>query len=174
MNNRYEIEKNCFSFKIDGVEQDLKAAHTKTVTDGSTVTDIYEFGSIRVTNVKKYYDGFDGVEWVNYFENTGDTASPIISDIFDADISLPLGDFEEIPRSRWSWSPKKENALAVYTPTGSSHGASDFECLTGKSLNAKMTNWLTGDGELFFESKTGRSSDTDTAPFFNLNNANAD
>ena len=174
MNNRYEIEKNCFSFKIDGAEQDLKAAHTKTVTDGSTVTDIYEFGNIRVTNVKKYYDGFDSVEWVNYFENTGDTASPIISDIFDADISLPLGDFEEIPRSRWSWSPKKENALAVYTPTGSSHGASDFECLTGKFLNAKMTNWLTGDGELFFESKTGRSSDTDTAPFFNLNNANAD
>ena len=50
MNNRYEIEKNCFSFKIDGVEQDLKAAHTKTVTDGSTVTDIYEFGSIRVND----------------------------------------------------------------------------------------------------------------------------
>lgn len=137
MNNRYEIGKNCFSFKIDGTAQDLKAAHTKTVTDSSTVTDIYEFGNIRVTNVKKYYDGFDGVEWVNYFENTGDAASPIISDIFDADISLPLGDFEEIPRSRWSWSPKKKTPLRYIRRQGQATAHRTLNVLQENSLTQK-------------------------------------
>ena len=45
---------------------------------------------LQITNIAHYYDSFSAVEWVNYFENKGKNDSEIITDLWDANIHIPL------------------------------------------------------------------------------------
>ena len=58
---------------------------------GNEITTVYTFNDgLKVTNIAKKIDKFGAYEWVNWFENTGNKSTEIISDIWDACFSVPL------------------------------------------------------------------------------------
>lgn len=49
----------------------------------------YDFGNgLVITNEAKKYERFGAYEWVNYIENTSNSPTEIISDLFDCDVKL--------------------------------------------------------------------------------------
>ncbi len=145
--------------------------HTVEVTqNGNEWTTVYCFpDGLRVTNVAKKSAAFGSYEWVNYFENTSDTATEIISELWDCDCALPAS--HEEPRAASPWYPSREQYAFVLNPNGSTNvDETDF-----------MTHMVDGgahhDNFLFvgkpakqFSSIGGRSSDG-SAPFFNIHQA---
>ena len=58
---------------------------------GNTVTTVYTLDNgLKVTNILTKYPEYDAYEWVNWFENTSDAPTEIISELWDCNVSLPL------------------------------------------------------------------------------------
>jgi alpha-galactosidase len=101
---------------------------------------------LRVTAEVRLYPEFPGVvDWVLLFRNDGTTDTPIIENI------MPL---------RWA-IPAVPGDLFVRHAQGSNNSADDF---------TPMLEHFGPWGEDHLKSKLGRSSDTTTLPFFNLQN----
>ena len=63
--------------------------------NGNELVTVYTFSDgLKITNIAKKIDKFGSYEWVNWFENIGNKATGIISELWDASFALPLG-FEE-------------------------------------------------------------------------------
>ena len=118
--------EQLFSFKLDGIDsKDLNCKISSTV-DGNTTTTVYDYdGGLRITNIFKKYDDFGAYEWVNYFENTGDTNSQIISELWDCDYSTDIG-FSEM-RTKSPWWPDINRVTKIFTPLGSFASDYDFK-----------------------------------------------
>lgn len=95
-----------------------------------------------VADVRTFAD-FDAVDWVLNFTNEGATNTPIIENI------EPLS---------WKFTSPSDNCV-VHHVRGSDAKANDFE---------PLTEALSAAGSVSIGSKNGRSSDTNTLPFFNL------
>ena len=109
-----------------------EAGCTVSRTEGPDgLTTVYRFpDGLQVTNaaVKRG----DAYEWVNYFENTGDEPTGIISELWDCCAVLPMS--HEGPWHRTKYMGKLEDHTAVYSPNGSKCSTDEFVCDTDQMI----------------------------------------
>lgn len=80
-----------------------------------TLTTVYHFtDGLTVTNIATKHG--DAYEWVNWFENTSDQPTAIISKLWDAHVSLPM-EYEK-PFVRTAQLPDPRETTMVYVPKG--------------------------------------------------------
>ncbi|HWS01292.1 MAG TPA: alpha-galactosidase [Prolixibacteraceae bacterium] len=101
--------------------------------------------SIRI--VAKIYPDFDAVEWVGWIKNERTVNSPMINNIDICHVIPGISD---------------ENAN-VFWNRGSAHEINDFEPMQS----------IIGKDPVIFGTNSGRSSDTENLPFFNLASENS-
>lgn len=120
---------------------------------------------LKITSVTTKYG--DAYEWVNWFENTSDGNSQIISELYDCLIDLPMN--KALPSSPCAYQPEFEDVTAIYSPKGSNWSYDEFSC----DADRKQVNTFLGHIKLGqtknYASAGGRSSNG-TAPFFNIHN----
>ena len=162
----FENQKR-FSFLLDG-NDGFSFPHTVQVSkDGNVTQTVYDFEcGLRITNIATKYDDFGGYEWVNYFENTSDTPTGIISQLYDCDAFLPM-EHEQVYNGS-AYMPRYESATKIYSPAGSSGTRFEFNC----EIDALEGHWpknhiLVGHTKKYATSG-GRSSNNEKAPFFNI------
>ena len=64
---------------------------------------------LKITNISTKYD--NAYEWVNWFENTGDKETEVISELWDASVSLKLPHEDPL---RWTaYQPEFEELTTV-------------------------------------------------------------
>ena len=124
-------------------------------------TTIYAFeDGFKVTNIVKKIDEFEAKEWVNWFENTGDSDSRVISDIKDCDVVFPF-EIDKAKRKPWGYIPDK-NDLCVISMNGmveaERYWENDAICTSEFMFNYDYLCKLP-DGKKSFENRGGRSSD---------------
>jgi alpha-galactosidase len=119
----------------------------ETLTSDGGETHRYTFSDpatkLKVVADVRTFANFDAIDWVLNFTNDGATDTPIIEDI------EPLS---------WKFTSPSDNCI-VHHARGSDAKANDFEPLTEPLSTA---------GAVTIGSINGRSSDTRTLPFFNL------
>lgn len=143
----------------------LQEACTITKTeDCNVLTTVYELADgLRITNIAKKYG--DSYEWVNWFENTSDKPTEIISDLYDTSVSLPLPHEEPIP---WTaFQPEFEDVTSVYAPTGSTWSFNEFCDFPDHSVRNVFTGHIPPGIKKEYSASGGRSSENN-APFFNV------
>lgn len=88
-----EFLKNSprFSFLYDGKPHTDSLLETTQSEKGDSLITVYRFAKgLTLTNTAKKIDKYGAYEWVNEFENTSDEPTGQISELFDADFTLPL------------------------------------------------------------------------------------
>ena len=135
--------------------------------NGNELTTVYVFqNGLKVTNIAKKYDDFDAYEWVNWLENTSDAPTEIISDLWDADCSLPM--MHEDPKQRVAYFPDVKKATKVYAPAGSTCAKTEFYCdVDIMNENTRLNHIYPGETKSY-SAFGGRSSGGEHAPFFNV------
>lgn len=159
--------KRKISFKYDGKSFFDCNVKENVWTDGNkTVTEYLFDDGLKVTNIMTEYPDYDAYEWVNWFENTSDGNSKMISEVNDCDVEF---DFEKdvFPASR-AYIPT-EDVTMVYNPMGTEkNGREDFYIHAGKESNNRVEGLLTPFKTLEYVPTCGKSSGS-VAPFFNIN-----
>lgn len=155
-----------FSFKLNGENIWDTDFETEISEEGNTLKTMYQFeNGLNVTNVLKKYDEYGAYEWVNYFENTSDKSSKIISELWDCDCSLEL-DHEE--NRKWeAYFPDVDKATKIYAPCGSTWTKKEFYCNIDKiEGNDRIYHIIPGQTKKY--SASGGRSSEQNAPFFNI------
>lgn len=134
-------------------------------TEGENeLTTVYSFADgLKITNMATIHG--DAYEWVNWFENTSDKPTEIISELYDACISLPLP--HEEPLGRTAFQPEFGDVTAVYAPSGSTWGFNEFASFPDRSSNNCFEGQIPAGKNKTFTASGGRSSEQN-APFFNV------
>ncbi len=159
---------NLFSFNYDGKDVfSLSYKKEQTEIENELITTYLFEDGLKVTNIAKRYEEFDAYEWVNYFENTGKENSKIISELWDCDCSIDVGESEM--RTKSPWWPDINRVTKIFTPLGSFASDYDFKIDADECSENKHTHFLYMDDEKFYSSETGHSSQGN-APFFNIHN----
>jgi len=128
------------------------------------LTTVYSFADgLRITNVAVRHG--DAYEWVNWFENTSDKPTGIISKLYDACVSLALP--HEEPLGWTAFQPEFGDITAVYAPAGSTWGFDEFVSFPDCSRNNRFAGHLPVGETKTFAASGGRSSEQN-APFFNV------
>ena len=132
--------------------------------NGNVLTTIYLFSDgLKITNIATRYD--NAYEWVNWFEHTGDKETEVISELWDASISLELPHEEPL---RWTaYQPEFEELTTVYAPSGSTWSFDEFCAFPDRSADNRYAGHLTPGKHRWFATSGGRSSNK-SAPFFNV------
>lgn len=155
-----------FDLRYDGKTMDELAVCVSQSVHGSSVTTEYRFhDGFKLTNVARKIDAFGAYEWVNWLENTADTPTKIISDLWDCSVVLPL-EHEEY-RQNIAYFPDPEKATKVYAPTGCSWDKLEFYVDIDHIHDNVRTNHIEPGQTKEYACVGGRSSDTQ-APFFNV------
>jgi len=160
-----------FEFLYDGKSFE-DCDFSKSVTeDGNTVATVYTFqDGLKITNIAKKYENPPAYEWVNYFENTSDKPSGIISELFDCSCEFP---FEHEDERKWeAYFPDVKTATKIFAPSGSTWSADEFYCNIDKIVENKRINHIYPGQTKEYSTNGGRSSVL-KAPFFNINKNNA-
>ena len=127
-----------------------------------TTTYLFQDG-LKITNIATKHG--DAYEWVNWFENTGDKETEIISELWDASISLELPHEDPL---RWTaYQPEFNERTIVYAPAGSSWSFDEFAAFADRKADNRYLGHLTPGKHRWFQSSGGRSSNK-SAPFFNV------
>ena len=115
------------SFKLDGQSAWDLDFESEVTEDDNILTTVYRFkNGLKVTNIAKKYEKFGAYEWVNYFENTSDISTGIISELWDCCCTLPLEHEED---RKWeAYFPDTKTATKVYAPIGSVWSKTEFCC----------------------------------------------
>ena len=160
-----------FSFLYDG-KPSGECACTKTSTcNGDTLVTVYRFEKgLTVTNTAKKIGKHGAYEWVNVLENMSDEPTGQISELFDADFTLPLP--HEEPYRFTAYYPDPETATKIYAPCGSNWTTDEFACDINKIVENRRVNHIYPNEEKSFSTSSGRSSEGH-APFFNIHKENA-
>lgn len=157
----------ALTFLYDGkpFAEAVQKQTTETAGDVTTTVFLLE-GGLKVMNIQRFFADHDAVEIMNHFENTGAEPSGIVSELWDASLSLPLG--KEIPYN-WasSYRPDIETATKVYSPDGSTWDMFEFSCDIDFASQGWYPNHFYVGRKERFSNRGGRSSDL-KAPFFNI------
>ena len=139
----------------------------ETQENGTELTTIYTFSDgLKVTNIAKKIDKFGAYEWVNWFENTGDKKTDVISDLWDSCFSIPLEHEEKY--FLYSYLPDPESVTQIYNPNGSTCPQYEFHAKTVPNMGLDSQDYLKIGEVKKYGSSYGRSSDDKCAPFFNV------
>ena len=155
-----------FSLKLNGENAWDLNFKSESTQIGSTLTTVYLFDNgIKITNVAKKYDKYGAYEWVNYFENTSDMPSEIISELWDCDCTMPL---EHEENGNWkAYFPDIKTATKIYAPSGSTWAKKEFYCDIDKIDSNQRINHIYPGQNKYYSASGGRSSEKN-APFFNI------
>lgn len=155
-----------FSFKLNGENAWDLDFKSKAMEEGNTLTTVYQFeNGIKVTNISKKHDKYGAYEWVNYFENTSDKPSEIISELWDCDCTMPL---EHEENRKWeAYFPDIKTATKIYAPSGSTWTMKEFYSDIDKIENNERINHIYPGQRKQYSTSGGRSSEQN-APFFNI------
>ena len=127
-----------------------------------TTTYIFPDG-LKITNIATKFD--NAYEWVNWFENTGDSETEVISELWDAAVTMKLPHEEPL---RWTaYQPEFEELTTVYAPSGSTWSFDEFCAFPDRSADNRYAGHLTPGKHRWFATSGGRSSNK-SAPFFNV------
>lgn len=118
-----------------------------------------------IINVAKKHEKFDAYEWVNYFKNTGDTPTEIISDLWDCNCEIPIGYSKQYSWTAYLDDP--ENETQIYAPTGSLCNNYEFYSNMNSITRSKYENLIFSGQSKSYSTSGGVSSNT-RAPFFNI------
>lgn len=155
-----------FSFKLNGESVWDTDFETEVSEEGNTLTTVYRFTKeLTVTNILKKYGEYGAYEWVNYFENTSDMSSSIISELWDCDCSLQLEHEEN--RLKKAYFPDVDKATKIYAPCGSLWSKKEFYCNLDQIENNDRIHHITPGQTRKYSTSGGRSSNQN-APFFNI------
>ena len=78
-----------FSFSYGGKVFAQMTYTMEQTCDANKITTVYTFpDGLRITNVTRRQGG--AYEWVNWLENTAETPTQILSELWDCDVTLPL------------------------------------------------------------------------------------
>lgn len=135
----------------------------QTEGEGSRITTYTLADGLKITNVIKKHG--KTYEWVNWFENTGDQPTKILSELYDACISLPMP--HEEPYSRTAFQASFKDWTAVYAPSGSTWDYDEFYCDVNKTQIDRYTAHILPGKSKVYATSGGRSSEKN-APFFNV------
>lgn len=163
-----------FSFLMDG-KPFSEFAHTVTTEElDNTVKTVYSFDcGLRVTNTLRFYPAFGACDWVNTWENIGNEPTPVISALWDADVTLPFAANVE-KETRRAYLPQSEHVIKVYAPTGSNWSAEEFYCDVDCLVGNRYQNWLREGEKNTYASSGGRCADSDHSPFFHIRHGKED
>jgi len=156
-----------FSFLYDGKQaSELPYRQDRTV-NGSEIRTVYTFPQgLTVTTVMKTYDDFGAFEWVNYFENTGNENTALITNLWDADVKLPIAHRAVRPKTPFRPDVKKD--AFVLNPNGSTTiDATDFYSDFDDGSHPFRNFIYPEKAPRTYASCGGRSSDG-CAPYFNI------
>lgn len=159
-------ENKRFSFRL-GNETVWDLNYTADVTEekDTLITTYYFEGGLKVTNIGKKYEKFGAYEWINYIENTADTPTEIISELWDCHCTLP---FEHEDARKWeAYFPDTHTATKIYAPTGSTWTKDEFYSDVDTLKGNGRTYHIYPDKSKTYSASGGRSSENN-APFFNV------
>ncbi len=157
-----------FSFLYDGRDMsDIR----KTVTENQeeTVFEYFTEDGLKVTNICRKLSEFDACQWVTWYENTGTQPSKMLTDILDADISIP---FEHDEPLGWvAYQPDPDKDMKIIAPTGSTWEKNEFYCDVDNLVSNIYVNHIYPNDVKTYKTSGGRSSQA-MAPFFNITRQN--
>lgn len=162
MKNSIIADNALFSFLYGGRPFGEYAPEVRA--DGGSTEFLFPDG-LKVTCVYKEYGEFGACEWVNYFENTGDKPSQVISELYDCDIGLPFAHDGE--RRNTAYQPDPDMDMKIYSPVGSVWSADEFHCNIDECRGNDFINHIYPGQVKSYACSGGRSSDG-KAPFFNI------
>lgn len=155
-----------FSCKLGGKNLWELKYESKSFETENTVTTVYTFESgLKITNTAKKYEKFAAYEWVNIIENTSDTPTDIISELWDSNCTLPLK--HEEPRKWEAYFPDVHTATKIYAPTGSTWSKDEFYSNVDLIKDSRRINHIYPGETRNYSASGGRSSEQ-SAPFFNV------
>lgn len=159
-----------FSFLLDGKNIWETEYTTTQKEEGNTLTTEYYFeGGLKVTNISRKYQDFDGYEWVNHIENISDAPTGIISCLWDCDCALPLPPEEEFVPT--SYVPDDRLATKIFAPKGSLCAIDEFTCDPDEMFHNSHPCHIGVGEKRNYATKGGRSCE-DHAPFFQVRKEN--
>lgn len=156
-NRRFEFLYGGTSFSELGYEV-IQTEGANELTTVYTLNDGFKVTNIATKKGEAY-------EWVTWFENTSDKPTEIISELYDACVSLPLP--HEEPLGWTAFQPEFGDVTAVYAPTGSTWSFNEFASFSDRSSNNRFDGHLPVGKNKTFTTSGGRSSEQN-APFFNV------
>ena len=153
-----------FDFLYGGKSFEELTYEVSQTEEGNVLTTTYLFqDGLKITNTATKHG--DAYEWVNWFEYTGDKESEIISELWDACISLELPHEDPL---RWTaYQPEFDERTIVYAPSGSTWTFDEFCAFPDRSADNRFAGHLTPGKHRWFQTSGGRSSNK-SAPFFNI------
>lgn len=153
-----------FSFKYGGETFDAARCGFAGAASGKAfqVAD-----GVRVTLEKKAWPEADAVEWLLWFENTGEKDSAVFSEINDCDL---LHDFGKLEHKRPGYSPKPGD-IRIRTMKGMVPGIyySNDDRVSAQEYEFRDI-YLRWNESATVKNASGRSSD-EMMPFFDVNHA---
>ncbi len=120
---------------------------------------------LKVTNILRKLDTYGAYEWVNWFENTGDKPTGILSRIWDGDFAFPLEKEEPRPGA---YLPDPQQSVRIFSPRGSDWSADEFSCDPDLLVGERYPTILYPGEAREYKPSGGRSSSGAHAPFFNI------
>ena len=156
-----------FSFLMNGKPALESAFTVETQEQGNELKTVYRFAcGLTVTNLAKKYDRYGAYEWMNVLENTGKEPTPLISELWDCDCTLPCPHSDTPHRS--PWMPSLDRNMFVINPMGSANkDETDFDArIDDGGIHPRV--FLHPGNTQHYQSKGGRSSGGENAPFFNV------
>ena len=138
-------------------------AMTQEEIAGELVTTYLLPDGLKITNKARKLG--DAYEWVNWLENTSDTETAVLSDLFDCAVSLPMPLEEEHFVS--GYRAEFHEVTTVYTPAGSNWGYDDFACFADRKKYDVFEGHLPVNTSKTYACFDGCSSDRQS-PFFNV------
>ena len=164
------LKKNERLSFLYGGEDAFSQNFSKQIEEkGNEIVTTYLFeDGLKVTNIAKKYPEYDAYEWVNYFENTGDKNTQLISELWDASCDVKIGQAD-----KFEWVakfPDIDDLTRIYNPMGSECASEDFSVDIRYLHENRYKNAFYLDDRKYFMSDEARSSGGNHAPFFNIHN----
>ncbi len=153
-----------FDFLYGGTPFSTLDYSTEQTENENILTTVYTFADgLKITNIATKHG--DAYEWENWLENTSAKPSDIISELYDACISLPMP--HEEPLDRTAYQPAFDEVTAIYAPTGSTWSHNEFSSFSDRSENNRFIGHIPPGTTKQYATSGGRSSEQN-APFFNV------
>ena len=173
--NSFSTVIDSFSFKLGGAFWLDKAPKIERRESGNITVTVYEFsGGLKLTNTVTEYPEYSACEWMNFWENEGDAPTDIISEIWDADVALPLP-LSEKKETGAAYLPEDGNVIKIYSPHGSDSSALEFVSDADSLQRSRYSqNRLTVGQVRKYATVGGRCAQGPVAPFFNIKHGRLD
>jgi len=165
MNTLKKLEK--LSLCYDGKKVNLNEYISEVREENNTLTSVYSLpDGVKITNCAGKYEKYGAYEWVNFIENTSDTESKIISELWDGVCSIDIGHEEKfVPAGK---AAEIEDGTMVYAPNGSVCRYFEFYTEREREVFAHVRQRHLHVGNKWEYSASGGRSSEERAPFFEL------